>query len=242
MVSEASMLGIGIICLYLFISAIIWVSAGKKENMNLITTSPDTPEEEVVKTGTTTSAPVQAGFKGNTLPPVSQNTNMPAPESKHMRMDWMKIPPSSERVFVGAELQGPYTKLKSLAYFVILQTPPPNPDDIYGEFSVFVEGGKIGFKMDNQSHIMEYMFDFNHHKTYRIEICTTFLTSLKTRFELCIDGSATGLWFDVDNVNMRERFMQLPPYVLLHDNVNNGFLQVQDRLSNGWGNIKEIHI
>lgn len=236
MAYEASILGV------LFLGTVYILTMPGKENMKLIASSSDTPEEEVVKTGTTTSPPVQAGFKGNTLPPVPQNTNMPLPESKHMIMDWVKIPPNSGRIFVGAELQGPYTKLRSLAYFVILQTPPKSPDDIYGEFSIFVEGGKIGFKIDERSHIMEYMFDFNHHRTYRIELCTTFLSPTKTRFELYIDGSAVGLWLDVANVNMMNKFRQLPMYVLLHDSVKNGFLQSQNKPSVGSGNIREVHI
>lgn len=222
---------------------VIWIFASKKEKMNLVSTAPNTPEEKVVKTGTTTSAPIQAGFKENTLPPVKQNKNMPTPESRHMKMAWLNIPSDSKQIFVGAQLQGPYRKLKNLAYFVVMQTPPTSPNDIYGDFSIFVEGGKIGFKIGDQSHIMEYMFDFNHHKTYTIELCTTFLSRSKTRFELYIDGSATGMWFDVSNVNMKETIGQLPTYVLLHDNVKNAFLQAQKQSSNNdWGNIKEIRI
>ena len=168
---------------------------------------------------------------------------MPAPESKHMEMNWkgLALEPKRKRIFIGAELHGPYTKLKNLAYLVIMQTPPRG-NDIYGDFSLFVEGGKIGFKIGDQSHVMEYMFDFNHHKSYKIEISTTFLTPSKSRFELYIDGSATGLWFDVNDGNMLEKFMRLPPYMLLHENVTNAFLQVQDRPTNDWGNIKEIRV
>lgn len=201
-----------------------------------------TPEEKTVQTGTDTPAPVQAGFAGNTLPPdkppVAVAVALPPPDSHHLKVNWHGIRPAATTIYVGAKMKGRYQNMKQLAYFTIMQTPPSG-DDIYGDFSIFVEGYKVGGKVGKQTFMTAYHFDFNHLGTYTIEFALVFESAFVTRVELWVDGAATGLWTHIRDINMREWLLSLPSYMLLDSHVTQAYLQEQKRCPNSWGSIVE---
>lgn len=208
------------------------------ENLALRSSHGKTPEEKVVESGTKAPLPVQAGSPGNTLPPQPPPSEMPAPEKKHMVMEWSKMPPVVHRMFVGCTLSGNYLPLRDDAYFVLIQTPP-DKGDIYGRFSLFVEDHKIGIKAGPRTVITQYNFDFRHHLDYVIEVCFTFVSSYHTRVELLVDKASTGIYFDIRNKDMLTEIRGWPKYVLMHELAKNAHLSVSKDPVNQWGSIIE---
>lgn len=185
-----------------------------------------TLDEKILDTGTTPAPAVQAGFPGNTLPPAKTNTDFPVADQKITSFAWNNIPKKTKKIYVGAKMTGPFTKLRALAYFIVLQTPPTQVGDIYGDISIFVEGGKIGIRLLPGSHIFDYPFDFRHDpKEYRIEACIHFDSAFTTRVELWVDGANTGHSFTIRNENMRDKIMNLSPTIVLGKKVKSAYLQ-----------------
>jgi hypothetical protein len=234
----------------LFIAAIAVVVAGvyttsveRKENLKLQSSHGKTPEERAIESGTTAPTPHQTGPpKENTLPPIPPETGLPAPETRHIMMPWSDIPKQAKRVFIGANLRGNYLSMKSLAYFVIMQTPPTSPDDIYGNFALFVEGGKIGIKIHPRTVITQHNFDFNHHLNYKIEVVLVFKSAYVTRVELHVDGASMGITFEIRDVNMRDNLLRFSDYMLLNDKVKDAHMQIPTAARNDWGSIVETPI
>lgn len=200
----------------------------------------ETPAEMVAETGTEPAPPVQAGFPGNTLPPVKPNTATPPPDAMSTDLLWKNIPPDAQHVYVGARMNGgPYDNLRGLSYFVIMQTPPKD-GDIYGDLSIFVEGGKIGLRMKPATKIFDYKFDFSRRGEYRIEMKITFISAFVSRIELMIDGSSTGEEFLLRSINLRDHLYALPERVMIHDKTKSAYLQVSTPSKPQWGSIREV--
>lgn len=185
----------------------------------------DTPDEKIYDTQTTSAPVVQAGFPGNTLPPAKTNVDFPPPEGKYTEFNWGAIPNSCSIVYIGATMKGDFRPMKALANFSILQTPPENNEDIYGNMSIFVEGGKVGMRLLPGSKIFDYHFDYRHHEEYKFEMVIYLLSAFTTRVELWIDGSSTGHSFTIRDVNMGKKLSELPPYVLIGEKVTSTYLQ-----------------
>ena len=204
--------------------------------------SEKTEDEKIHDTGTTPVPAVQAGFPGNTLPPAGTNIDFPKPAGEFATFNWKGLPDGTPTMYFGAVMRGNFMKLKPLAYFVVTQTPPNNPEDLFGDISIFVEGGKIGLRLLPGSRIFEYQFDFRHHRDYRIEMVVKFVTEFTTRVELWIDGASTGQAFEIKDVNMRDRIAKLSPYVLVGKQVQSVYLQAGPHGNPGWGDIKEVNL
>lgn len=199
------------------------------ENMNIQKKSPQfiiqTPDEKIFDTKTLPPTPVQAGFPGNTLPPEKPNVNFPSPDHKFTEFKWKEIPMDAPRIYIGAVMEGKMRKMKALAFFPIIQTPPQNPDDLYGDMSIFVEGGKVGLRLLPGSMIFDYKFDFMRNGPYKIEMVVQFVSVYVTRVELWIDGAATGLSYTIRGQNMRQKIHNLPTYITMDDKVKSTYLQ-----------------
>lgn len=201
----------------------------------------DTPEMRIISSGTQTPVPVQAGFPGNTIAAAPYTATPSASSINSDSLDWQAIPVASSQVFVGAELNGgPFDAERRLAYFVVLQVPSTQPKEIYGPLCIFVEGGKVGFKVGDAVRIFEYKFNFNRRGTYRIEMKFNLESATLTRVELCIDGAATGQEMVVDGTNMLAFLRGLPNVVFKYDKVASIYLQAKRAPPSGWGNIVEI--
>lgn len=203
--------------------------AMQEENMKVQKTEPqflaETPDEKIYDTGTTQAPAVQAGSPGNTLPPTKTNVNFPPPQGKYTEFNWQAIPDKCSFVYIGATMEGDFRSMRSLANFPILQTPPQNDEDIYGDMSIFVEGGKVGLRLLPGSMIFDYHFDYRHHKEYKFEMVIHLLSAFTTRVELWVDGASTGHSFVIRDVNMRKKLSELPPFVLIGEKVTSTYLQ-----------------
>lgn len=204
------------------------------KKMELQSSHDKTALEKVIKSGTN----VQAGIQGNTLHPQPPPPELPPPDSNHMIMDWDKLPPVVNKMFIGCSTVGSYLPLKDEAYFVLIQTPPKK-DEIYGEFALFVEGHKIGIKAGSRTVVTEYQFDFHHHLDYTIEAAFSFITDYHSRIELIIDKASTGIYFDIRDTELLKQIRSWPRYVLMNDLVKNAHLCVSNDPQKQWGSIIE---
>jgi hypothetical protein len=204
-------------------------AASTSENMKVQKFEPQflvkTPDEKIYDTQTTAPPAVQAGFPGNTLPPAQTNVDFPKPQGRYTEFNWSGIPDGCKKVYIGAKMKGNYRPMRALANFPIIQTPPENDQDIYGNMSIFVEGEKVGLRLLPGSMIFDYHFDYRHHKEYQLEMVVHFESQFVTRVELWIDGASTGQSFTIRDTDMRKKMSELPHYVLLGDKVVSAYLQ-----------------
>lgn len=195
---------------------------------------------------TTSSAPVQAGFPGNTLAPVKPYTATPSPasESHTITMNWPGIPMGTKKVWVGVDLKpGPYQRQRTMAYFPLLQTPPTQ-QKIYGDLSLFVEGGRVGMKIGNDSVITGYKFDMNRRTDYRIEMVIEFISAFTTRVSLVVDGGVTGEEMVIRKRDLASFLQALPEEVHMYSIVQSSWLQAEKPEHVGYyqRDIKEIKL
>lgn len=195
---------------------------------------------------TTTAAPVQAGFPGNTLAPVQPYTATPSPASEsHMTtLKWSAIPIGTKKVFVGVDLKpGPYQRQRTMAYFPLVQTPP-GPGKMYGNFSLFVEGGRFGMKLGNDSTVTNFKFDMNRRTHYRVEVVIEFISAFTTRLSLLVDGGVTGEELMIRRQNTASLIQSLPEEVQLYSIVDSAWLQAEKPAHPGYyqREIKEIDL
>jgi hypothetical protein len=203
-------------------------------------TSTRTYEETVHETGgMTTAPPSPAGGPGNTIAPVVAPNTPPDTHYSMTDFDWGQIHHGTKIVWVGCKLKGPYQQFKDKGYFVLLQTPPPSNAEIYGDFSLFVEGGKIGIRLAGNSVITMQGFDYDHKNVYLIEAKVTILSLTRARVDLIIDGANSGHSFTIYNENIVDRLRELPGRMEMLPNVMAAWLQQNKEFQNNWGSIVE---
>ncbi len=190
----------------------------------------------------------QAGFPGNTLPPEKPNKHAAPPAGRHTMFDWKNIPANAGKIYIGARLRGSYQNLKDLAYFPVIQTPPQNKNELYGDMAIFVEGGRIGFRLNPGNNIdlatalFPTQFDFGHNDLYTIEMEICMESNYITRINLLVDGAQTGHSFEMRGSPLKHSLAQLPTYVTLQDNVESAYLQFKPMKKDAWGSIVEVNV
>ena len=200
-----------------------------------------TYQETVKETGGETTKPAeQAGGPGNTLAPVVAPTRGPTVTYSKTSFKWDQIHTNANWIWVGCKMTGSYRHLRELGYFPIIQTVPTSNKEIYGDFSIFCEGGKIGIRVGGNSVVTAQKFDFDHKLTYMIEIKITFISATKSRVDLIIDGSNVGHSFTIYDEHLVHKLKALPVTMELLPNVGAAWLQQNKTpLHNNWGSIVE---